>query len=185
LKWDKLPKPWTKEQCRRRYVEGGDNIGIRGLAATAGQPKGTLEEWVKRESWVEQRRQYQDRLTTATQTRTVEKVSEKLSDDLSEVAIANYEKHRLARDYAARIFEIKSNLLTEIESLPLAEKEASLAKHHSGSEMNYWSQVLKRSTDAIAQGTGLNYYVEINAAAGRLEKEGYEIVDPSSEQQEP
>lgn len=183
MKWDKLPKPWTKEQCRRRYVEGGDNIGIRGLADASGQPRTTLGRWSSEGDWVGQRSQYSDRVVTATQTRTVEKVSEKISDQLSEIAVANYERHRLARDYAAKIFDIKARLLAEIQNLPLAEKEASLAKYHSGSEMNYWSQILKRSTDAIESVTGLKYFVEINAAAGRLEKEGYEIVDPSNEQE--
>lgn len=182
MNWDKLPKPWTKEQCRRRYVEGGDTIGIRGLSDASGQPRTTLGRWSGEGGWVEQRAQYENRLVTATQTRTVEKVSDKLSDQLSEIAIANYERHRLARDYAAKIFDIKAHLLAEIKDLPLAEKEAHLSKHHSGSEMNYWSQILKRSTDAIESVSGMRYYSDMNAAAGRLEKEGYEIIDPNNEQ---
>lgn len=183
MNWDKLPKPWTKEQCRRRYVEGGDNIGIRGLADASGQPRTTLGRWSSEGDWVGQRSQYSDRVVTATQTRTVEKVSEKLSDQLSEIAIANYKCHELLRNYAAKVVEIKAHQLQAIQQLPLAEKDAILAKHHSGYEMNYWSQILKRSTDAIAQVSGLNYYVDINAAAGRLEREGYEIIDPSNEQE--
>lgn len=39
MKWEKLPKPWTKEQCRRRYVESEEDIGIRKLAVQAGLSK--------------------------------------------------------------------------------------------------------------------------------------------------
>ena len=163
-------------------MEGGDDIGIRGLADKSGQPKGTVERWAKQELWVDQRRQYKDTLTTTVQAKTIEKTSEKLSDQLSEIAIANYNCHELLRNYAAKVVEIKARQLQEIQQLPLVEKEVMLTKHHSGYEMNYWSQILKRSTDAIAQVSGLSYYVDINAAAGRLEREGYEIIDPNNEQ---
>lgn len=163
-------------------MEGGDDIGIRGLADASGQPKGTVERWAKQELWVDQRRRYKDTLTTTVQQKTIEKTSEKLSDKLSEIAIANYKCHELARNYAAKIIEIKARQLSEIQRLPHAEMVARLDKEHSGYEMNYWSQILKRSTDAIAQVSGLNYYVDINAAAGRLEREGYEIIDPNNEQ---
>jgi hypothetical protein len=183
LNWDKLPKPWTREQCRRRYVEGGDNIGLRAIAGISGQPRGTLERWSSKENWVERRGQYQGRLAVATQQKTIEKASDKLSDQLSEIAIANYERHKLFRDYAAKVAQIKAQQLAEIQNLPLAERAAILAKDHVGYEMNYWSQILKRSTDAIESVTGLKYFVDINAAAGRLEKEGYEIIDPNNNEQ--
>lgn len=162
-------------------MEGGDDIGIRGLADASGQPKGSVERWARQELWVEQRRQYKDTLTTTVQQKTIEKTSEKLSDQLSEIAIANYKCHELARNYAAKVIETKARQLQEIQQLPLAERAAILAKDHVGYEMNYWSQILKRSTDAIESVSGLKYYVDINAAAGKLEKEGYEIIDPTNE----
>ncbi|MEH1790004.1 MAG: hypothetical protein V7L23_31670 [Nostoc sp.] len=181
LNWTKLPKPWTREQCRRRYVEGGDDIGLRALAGTSGRDKSTLERWCSKDEWVSQRGQHQGKMQVITRQKTIEKTSDKLSDELSEIAIANYQRHKLARDYAAKIIDIKARQLAEIDKLPLAEKAVMLSSHHIGYEMNYWSQILKRSTDAIESATGLRYYTEINAAAGRLEKEGYEIVDPTEE----
>ena len=180
--WDKLPKPWTQEQCRIRYVEGGDNIGLRAIALMSGRAESTLERWSSQEKWVVQRGQHKGKLKEVTQQKTIEKTSDKLSDQLSEIAIANYERHKLFRDYAAKIVQIKAQQLAEIQNLPLDERARILAKDHIGYEMNYWSQILRRSTDAIEGVTGLKYYVDINAAAGRLEKEGYEVIDPSNEQ---
>ena len=167
-------------------MEGEDDIGIRGLASESGRAKSTLQDWSKERvegrNWQEQRVHFKSRLGTVTQQKIIEKTSEKLSDQLSEIAIANYERHKLFRDYAAKIVQIKAQQLAEIQNLPLEERARILAKDHIGYEMNYWSQILRRSTDAIEGVTGLKYYVDINAAAGRLEKEGYEVIDPSNEQ---
>jgi hypothetical protein len=168
-------------------VEGEDDIGIRGLASESGRAKSTLQDWSKERvegrNWHEQRVHFKSRLGTATQQKIIEKTSDKLSDQLSDIVIANYERHKLFRDYAAKIAQTKAQQLAEIQNLPLAERAKILAKDHVGYEMNYWSQILKRSTDAIEAVTGLKYFVDINAAAGRLEKEGYEVIDPSNNEQ--
>jgi hypothetical protein len=183
INWEELPKPWTKEQCRIRYVEHGDNIGIRLLASISGVSKGSVERWARNDvpTWVEQRRQYRDALRTATQSKTIEKTSSKLSDELSDIVTANYKCHKLVRNYALKVLEVKMRQINEIESLPLAEKVAIVTKSHQGYEINYWSQILTRSTAAIAEVTGMKYYIDINAAAGRLEREGYEIINPSGD----
>jgi hypothetical protein len=178
LRWEKLPRPWTKEQCRRRYVEADDDIGIRGLADASGQPKGTLERWSRNELWVDQRVQYRDTLKTTIQEKTIEKTSEKISDELSDIVIENYKVHKLARDYVAKIIEVKARQLQEDLKLVGEEKKKAIAQHNAA-ETNQWSQALKRSTDAINEVRGIKYFIDINAAADKLSREGYEIIDPS------
>lgn len=179
MNWDELPKPWTEEQCRSRYVDVGDKIGIRTLAELSGHPKSTVGDWARKGNWASEKRKYLDNLAGR---KTIEKTSEKLSDELSKIKTANYECHALLRDYASEVIKIKHEQLKLIKDLPLKQKASRIAKEHSGSDINYWSQVMKRSTDAIASLTGLNYYVDLNAAAGRLEREGYEIIDPSGDE---
>ena len=178
MRWEKLPRPWTKEQCRRRYVEADDDIGIRGLADASGQPKGTLERWSRNELWVDQRVQYRDTLKTTIQEKTIEKTSEKISDELSNIVTENYKVHKLARDYVAKIIEVKARQLQEDLKLVGEEKKKAIAKHNAA-ETNQWSQALKRSTDAINEVRGIKYFIDINAAADKLSREGYEIIDPS------
>lgn len=180
MKWERLPRPWTKEQCRRRYVESDDDIGIRPLADASGQAKGTIEGWVKRELWLDQRRQYRDTLKTTIQVKTIEKTSEKISDGLSDIVTKNYEVHKLTRDYVAKLIEAKARQLQEDLKLVGEEKRVAL-KQHNAVEINNLSQALKRATDAIETVTGLRYYIDINAAIDKVAKEGYEITDPSKE----
>lgn len=183
MRWEKLPRPWTKEQCRRRYVEADDNIGVRGLAEASGVPRSTVENWSRTELWVEQRRQYQGNLKAAIQEKTIEKTSEKISDELSDIVIENYKVHKLARDYVAKIIEVKARQLAEDLKLSGEEKKKAIAQHNAA-EMNQWSQMLKRSTDAINEVRGIKYFIDINAAADKLAREGYEILDPSEKTNE-
>lgn len=183
MKWEKLPKPWTKEQCRRRYVESDDDIGIRPLAEISGQPKGTIEVWVRRELWVEQRRQYRDTLRSTIQEKTVEKKSQKISDELSDIVAKNYEVHKLVRDYVAKLIEARARQLAEDLKLEGESKRTAL-KQHNAVEINNLSQALHRSTTAINEVMGVRYYVDINTAIDRVAREGYEIVDPSKEDDE-
>lgn len=180
MKWENLPKPWTKEQCRRRYIEDDDSIGIRPLAEISGNPKTTIELWVRKELWVEQRKQYRNKLRSTIQEKTVEKTSEKISDELSNIVAKNYEVHKLARDYVAKLIEARARQLAEDLKLEDSRKQAAL-KQHNSVEINNLSQALKRSTDAINEITGLQYHIDINAATDKLTREGYEVIDPSKE----
>ena len=178
MKWDELPKPWTKEQCRRRYVECEDDIGIRGLSKVSGQGKGSIERWVKTELWLAQRHEYREVLRTTIQEKTIEKTSDKISDELSEIVTEGYAVHKLARDYAAKIIEAKARQLVEDLRLVGDDRKKALSNHNAA-EMNQWSQMLRRSTDAINDMRGIKYFADINAAADKLQREGYEILDPS------
>ncbi|MFM6136914.1 MAG: hypothetical protein ACKPCP_22660 [Sphaerospermopsis kisseleviana] len=180
MNWEELPKPWTKEQCRRRYVECEDDIGIRTLAAQAGRTKMMVEGWVKNELWLQQRKEYRYSLNMSIQEKTIEKTSEKISDELSEICTENYKVHKLARNYVARIIEFKSKQLVEDLKIENENERKKAIAQHNASDMNQWSQSLKRSTDAINELRGIKYFAEINAAADKLTREGYEIIDPNS-----
>jgi hypothetical protein len=67
-----------------------------------------------------------------------------------------------------------------VEDLRLTgdDKKKALSNHNAA-EMNQWSQMLRRSTDAINDMRGIKYFADINAAADKLQREGYEILDPS------
>lgn len=187
MRWEKLPRPWTKEQCRRRYVEADDDIGLRGLSVQSGRAKSTLQTWCKEQiegrDWHQQRVHFQSSLGTATQEKIIDKISDKISDELSEICTENYKVHKLARDYVAKIIEVKARQLQEDLKLVGEEKKKAIAQH-SAVEYNQWSQALKRSTDAINEIRGIKYFADINAAADKLSREGYEIIDPSEKPNE-
>jgi hypothetical protein len=99
-------------------------------------------------------------------------------DELAVIALENYKCHKLLRDYAAKIIELKAIQLATDLKLQGEEREKALSKHDA-EVMNQWSLILSRSTSAINELKGIKYYTDINAAADRLQREGYEILDPS------
>lgn len=186
MKWEKLPRPWTKEQCRRRYIECGDEISFAKLADLSGVPAKTIERWAKplrgdnpSPSWKEQRGMFEGRVREAASEKIIEKTSEKISDELSDIVIENYKVHKLARDYVAKIIEVKARQLAEDLKIENRQERKSAIAQHNAAEVNQWSQALKRSTDAINEVRGIKYFSDINAAYDKLSREGYEIIDPS------
>ena len=94
------------------------------------------------------------------------------------IVLENYKCHKLLRDYAAKIIELKAIQLATDLKLQGEEREKALSKHDA-EVMNQWSLILSRSTSPINELKGIKYYTDINAAADRLQREGYEILDPS------
>ena len=75
-------KKWTREECRRRYVEG-EKISFRTLSQESGRTLSLLGRWSKGDGWVEEREQYQNKLRTKTVAKTIEKTSDRLSEELA------------------------------------------------------------------------------------------------------
>ncbi|MFM6778610.1 MAG: hypothetical protein ACKPKJ_16720, partial [Dolichospermum sp.] len=164
MKWEKLSRPWTKEQCRRRYVECDDDIGLRALSVQSGRVKSTLQRWsgerIEGRNWHEQRVHFKSSLGTVTQEKIIEKTSEKISDELSEICTENYKVHKLARDYAAKIIEVKARQLAEDLKIENKQERKTAIAQHNAVEVNQWSQALKRSTDAINEIRGIKYFAD-------------------------
>ena len=78
----KKKKQWTKEECRRRYVEG-ERIGQRALSEQSGRQPTVIARWCREGNWVQQREQYVSKLRAEIQAKTIEKTSDRLSDELA------------------------------------------------------------------------------------------------------
>lgn len=171
--WDNWTKPWTREQCKERYVRG-DKISIRQIALASGRAKSSMERWRQDDNWEDDRRQYQSQLGTSVTEKAIEKTSERLSDEIADIAIANYQSHKMVRDYVVELISIRVAALEEDKKRDDLSMAAILKKHGAES-LNYLSLALARATQEIATVTGLQYHVDINAAIRRIEREGLGI----------
>ena len=171
--WDNWTKPWSREQCKERYVRG-DKISIRQIALASGRAKSSMERWRQDDNWEDDRRQYQVQLGTSVTEKAIEKTSERLSDEIADIAIANYQAHKMVRDYVVELIQIRVAALEEDKKRDDLNMAAILKKHGAES-LNYLSLALARATQEIATVTGLQYHVDINAAIRRIEREGLGI----------
>lgn len=174
---------WSREACFKRYVEG-KSITMIQLSKISGRAIGTIGRWASQDNWKGARYYFQQSLTQDIKDKTILKASEKLSDELSDISLANYQAHKEMRDYVVSIIRRKMAHLAEISYLEYTDWERELKKHHPAGEINNLSMILARSTDCISNAVGLPYHVNVNSAYRKLEAEGYMVVDPNANSEE-
>ena len=174
---------WSREACFKRYVEG-KSITMIQLSKISGRAIGTIGRWASQDNWKGARYYFQQSLTQDIKDKTILKASEKLSDELSDISLANYQAHKEMRDYVVSIIRRKMAHLAEISYLEYNDWERELKKHHPAGEINNLSMILARSTDCISNAVGLPYHVNVNSAYRKLEAEGYMVVDPNANSEE-
>lgn len=183
--WEQWKIPWTHAQCKQRYVQGRDRIGLRKLAKDSGVSFSTVGRWCAQGKWETLRRQYEDELETRANEKALELTSDKLAEELSDVRKANYEALKIARDYSSSVMQLRKRSLDEaLRSNPSSEEIEAILKKHNAHEANFWSLVQARTVEAIANALGLNYFTNINTAAKVLEAKGFIILDPTKKEEE-
>jgi hypothetical protein len=187
--WSKWKKPWSKEQCRRRYVEGDDDIGIRPLSVQAGRAKSTLQRWAGEEidglNWSQQRVQFRSKLSAATQEKTIAKTSERLAEDIASITIANYAALKAMREYAAYRTQLLIRDAARIQkNYPPEQQLEECERAASDRTIETISRVLQRAVTGINETMGLKYHVNINAAIDKAISDGYVVTEPDSGEEE-
>lgn len=162
--WSRWKKPWSKEQCRRRYIEGS-TITLRQLAVEAGRDRKVVQTWSAKGEWETARRQYAAKMEAEIQRKSVEKIS----DDAAQIAFLHFQTHRLFHETALAIGQA---WLDQIRSDPAAISSIKC------SELNYVSLVLDRAIAGERVAAALEYE-DLNKAIQVLHKHGYLVIDPT------
>jgi len=168
----KKKKKWTREECRRRYVEG-EKISFRTLSQESGRTLSLLGRWSKADGWVEEREQYQNKLRTKTVAKTIEKTSDRLSEELAkrnEDHVKGYEVFRAIAN------QFNKALLTELQASGdklklLDDKSVSFQRYVTGYKM---------AVEGERVALGMEY-LDINKAIAKLVRDGFEVVEPEDE----
>ncbi|MGA1047447.1 MAG: hypothetical protein ACO3UU_05520 [Minisyncoccia bacterium] len=159
---------WSKEECRKKYIED-ISVSLKAISILSGVPKPTLEKWSKEGNWVSDKKEYHKDPNT----------NNKTNQELSDIATNNYKVHYQLLAYAAKIVQYKIADLARVDSMSPDERMEYIKLEHDPHEMDAWSRIIFRATEAISKVTGLQYYSDVNAAIKRIEKEGLGIVDLS------
>lgn len=92
-------EPWNREKCEQDYIQGSDG-NLKRLSKLSSVPMGTLKKWSTKFGWVRQRKEYQEKLATETREKTIQKTSDRLSNELSELAVEHLDSYRICRQIA-------------------------------------------------------------------------------------
>ncbi|AFY60101.1 hypothetical protein [Synechococcus sp. PCC 6312] len=168
--------PWSKEQCRNRYVHDS-KIGLRALAVESGVSFKTLSEWSAKDDWPGQRQQFQDNLRTQTDKR----VESKLAMSRAELSVEHFESHRQARRVAQCLLgiiedkaqQVQSNHPELVDPEQLQETVKQLFLHVGN--INQLSMVIDRAVEGERKAAGLEYE-DLHKAAAILRRRGFDVV---------
>jgi hypothetical protein len=131
-----IAKPWDRETCRRRYVEGAA-IGLRPLAELSGVTFGTLRNWSRRDDldpknrpWPEQREHYIHEVRSTSRQKSLETITDQYAEQNTKALEQHIElsgkMRRLANIYLDAA-STKINRFTNPEKVS-AETEAKADK---------------------------------------------------------
>lgn len=183
--WDNLPKPWTIDQCRDRYVMG-TRIGLRLLSQLSGVPFSTIAVASRDSQWGNQRNQFRSK----TDGKTIDIVSSQIAGQTAKI----FQDH-----YAAEleVFEVGKNIvsLAKLYTQSIRDRfqqlientpdDAEVGDQPKGNayELQALTSSLKSAQDTIEgaingqrRALGLDYS-DINYAVSSVRRAGLEVVE--------
>jgi hypothetical protein len=107
------------------------------------------------------------------------KMSDKISDSLSDIASDNFNSLKLMRDYITFRVRLVAKKAVEIQHLPPNEQYEAAQNMIGDTTLEALSRTLQRTIGSINDTVGLRYHTEVNAAVNRVIGEGYIILDPT------
>ncbi len=154
--WTHWRKPWTKEQCARRLIEG-TSLKLSELAANSGIALGTIKRWAAAESWLYQRTMRDTQVSAIS----IQKVLR--GSDLE------------GNDLAA---EILNELITNVRNLhKLHNDRLQAARESRVDDFVGESRQLLSSAEMLYKLQGLKYQ-DVSVAIAYLASLGYQVILP-------
>lgn len=170
------PTPWTKEECRDRYVRGSQ-ISLRRLAQESGNKYKTINDWSRFDipKWSEQRKDFQAEVRLKSDNKMVES----LSDRTSNLTVQHLDSYQSARRVVDTYFAFLNRRIDEVKDIP--ERLEAELKSIRASNINFMMLSLERAINGERTAAGLEWE-NVPKAIAFLQRQGYQIVDPTIDQ---
>lgn len=179
------PKPWDKETCRRRYIEG-DRITYDELAKVSGRSIKVIGQWAAEDKkrgycWPETRKEWTEKL----QTKTAEKTLEQLSTQRAQILVDHYNAAQqfsyLAQKMAETQLVVLQERIDEYESGDVKAAQSILKELTAISkEASLWMGILDRAIGKEREALGLDQQ-NINIALKTVTSAGFEVTNVATE----
>ncbi len=165
---------WSKEECRIRYVQG-DKIGIRSLSKIANRSHSTVAGWCADEKWAEQRDRYWIKIRSETEQKTIEKTSDRLSDEWAKVN----EEHIKGSELFLKL-SVQLTMAIGQDFQQSRNKSKTAKNKDTYLSVQKYSSVYKEMVNLQRQALGMEY-MDSNKAIAKVISDGYEVIEPMEE----
>ncbi len=165
---------WSREECRIRYVQG-DEIGLRSLSKLANRPNSTVSRWCAEDNWTEERDRYWVELRAQTEQKTIEKTSDRLSDEWAKINEEHLKGSELFRKLA---IQLTMALGADFQQ---SRNKAKVAKDKNVYlSIQKYGSLYKEMVGLERRALGMDY-MDINTAIAKVIHEGYDVSEPAED----
>lgn len=166
-------KPWSKEDCRDRYVRGS-KISLQQLAVESGNKYKTINNWSRSDEpkWSVQRKSFEAEVRLKSDHKAIEKTS----DHLSNLTTEHLKSYQSGRKVIDTYFAWLNGRLDEVKAIP--ERLEAELKSIRASNLNFMLLGLERAINGERTAAGLEWE-NVPKAIAFLQRLGYTITDPS------
>jgi hypothetical protein len=147
-----IARPWDRETCRRRYVEG-TAIGLRGLSKISGVAFNKLTEWSRKDkldpenrTWPKQREHYQVEIRSKSQQKSTEAISDKYAQQNTEAIEQHIKSSAKLRGLAEIYLDAAS---TKINSITAPNKVNSETVKKADAIISFFKDIGGRTSLAV------------------------------------
>lgn len=179
MDWDSLEKPWSREECRDRYVQGRQ-VSLRELAELSGVSFKTIAEWSRFDAWVEQRRRVQNEIRAKTDAL----VGDAIAASNAERLKAHLKAYQDVADLGLSLIGLAQQCANDLAN----DKNKSVNPYQLqalASSSSQAASVVKTAIDGQRQALWMDLE-NINHAIAVVEKHGYHVSegDPKDTQED-
>ncbi len=164
---------WDRVEAERLYIQNPEPLSLGELAKKTNRHKSVIGYWKNKYDWDNKRSNYWKDVTKLTLEKSVEKVSDILSEEAANLALAHLRHYQEFRKFGETFLKTLLKKVSEAE-----DPTAALLKINPR-DINYISQLCDRAIKGESAAIGLHQQIDPAAAARTLESMGYIIVDPS------
>lgn len=167
-------RQWTQQESRDRYVMG-EEISTRELAKLANRDRATIGRWCSADNWVKQRRQFADKLQATTENKIVEKTSDRISDDISELNAEHVRGSDLFRKMSQQFAGI---LISRVQNANADTRHALITEREFTLALQRYSGIYATSVQLQRQALAMDC-INLDTAINRTMSAGLEVANPS------
>lgn len=168
-------KKWDRVEAENYFIKSIEHVTSKSLAEKSSRDLSTIKRWRKRYDWVRKRAEFWEEVRGASNEKAVDRISDIFTDNFADLADAHLKRYQRFSEFADLIL---NNIIKEVQESP--DLGAAL-KRVDVKELNQLLLICDRAMRGAGDSVGLQIQIDANRAIESVEKMGYVVLDPTSQ----
>ena len=174
----KKDKKWSLDKCEIEFLslEGKMSERVIELSKRSKLSEPTIWRYYRKGNWKQKVEDFDRDMIAAVTQKTIDKTSDRLSDELAKLNEEHIKGSELFRKMAQQFAGI---LATEIQNCSPEDRVKKLTNKEFTLAINRYANVFATAVALQRQATGMQY-LDINTAIEQVTRNGYEVSEPDN-----